>query len=91
MALFVAIEVSHSEQASPHVPVLEKSNKELRSAHSMNYDVNIGSASCGRFKGRAARGEWRFSVLVNGSPPSFFSSSCGLKQGDLCQLFSLLL
>jgi hypothetical protein len=24
-----------------------------------------------------------FSMLVNGTPPGFFSSSCGLRQGDL--------
>ena len=69
----------------------KKNNKKLRSVRSMNYDVKSGSASCGRVKGRAARGEWCFSVLVNGNPPSFFSSSCGLKNGDLCHLFSLLL
>ena len=30
MALFVAIEVAHLEQASPHVPVLEKKQQKIK-------------------------------------------------------------
>lgn len=32
MALFVAIEVGHLEQASPHVPVLEKKQQKIKAS-----------------------------------------------------------
>lgn len=56
MALFTAIEVSHSVQGSISCSDLVKEgNRELRRlSHSINYDANSVSACCDRVKGRAA-------------------------------------
>lgn len=100
MALFAAIEVGHSEQALASCSSFgKKGNKNLRSVSSIKYDVNNGSASIGRVKGRTDSGEWgivwlkvvRFPILVNGSLSGFFSSSRRLRRVIICRIFSLLL
>lgn len=58
MALIAAIEAGHSKQASASWSSFwKKGNRELRRlVCCLNYDVNSGSASRGRVKGRGASG-----------------------------------